>query len=274
MCRAVRALSRRTITLLVAAAPLMGACGGTRPPSDSDAAALIQASADFRRPKFAHIPRQVFIPDQWSLRQHSQLSVTQLARFEPTIAILKLQHAVDVVDQLYPDPQYDLGLHWDHMLSVTPTNVLDTAKLVPDTREEFEGDRYGVLDQSDVPETKRTLHLGRVRVTPAWRLPIGRRVFERVEVAHRSTEKMLDLAPNEAAIDFTWKWHADSIGDAFDSEGESFSNLPDSVQYSARDADVRMNTSDPMLSRAILQETNGRWTVRRIQWSLRGGNPR
>jgi hypothetical protein len=263
--------AHRLILLLITAS-LIGGCRSR--PSDVDSAKLIQGSEEFRRPKVAHIPRQVFIPDEWSIKQHGQLSITQLARFEPTVAILKLEHHVDVVDQLFPDPRYLAGLHWNHVLTVTPTAALRATVLSPDTKGEFERDRAGVLDQSDVVYAQRTLNLRNVRVTPGWQRRIGERRFERVEAVHGPRDKVADLSPNEIAVDFTWKWHADSASEAFDSEGERFAMLPDSVQYAARDAGVRMNTADPMLSRAILRNTSAGWVVRTITWSFGRGNPR
>ena len=259
------------LVLLLAAAMLTGGC--RRGPSDAEAAKVFENFEEFRRPKVAHIPRQVFIPDNWYIKDHGQLSITQMARFEPTVAILKLQQEVEVVDQVYADPHYEYGLHWDHVLTVSPAASLDTTVLVPDTKEQFERDRAGLLETAYDPTDRHTLNLRNVRVTPGWQRRIGERRFERVETFYTPKDKIVDLLPTEIAVDFTWKWHADPTAGAFDSEGDLFASLPDSVQYAARDARVRMNTVDPMLSRAILRKTSAGWAVKAITWNTRKGNP-
>src|SRR5436305_12236215 len=113
----------RLTTLTLAGMLVLDGCL-SKPIAKTEAAALVRSSAAFTRPKFAHIPRFLTFQGYFQSQYGSEgiLSITDLARVDPTLAILKLQRVVSVSESIYGP-----GRGAMHQLVVTPTGIERTA---------------------------------------------------------------------------------------------------------------------------------------------------
>lgn len=253
---------RATLGVLVASA--VSSCGLSSPLSRDEAATIVRTSELFTRPYAVLIPSRVYVNSDWSYGEAPEgpLSVSDLARVDPTLAILKSRGLVDIAEMTTPG-QYRGG---NHLLTIVPSHI-DPALLSPDAGEDdadartYRGIAVSTRDQRGIDRTR------------GWRMPVGTRVFTKVQEIHNWRDVNIDLPVNELAVDFTWRWQPSEAGDPFDSESDAFQSLPDTVQEMARTGAVRMNTGVPQLSRAFLQRIGNRWVLREIAWNFGRGNP-
>jgi len=236
-----------------------------------EAGALVRNSATFTRPKFAHIPRQVTFQNYYSSPYGTEgiLSVGDLARVDPTVAILKLTRAVNVSESIYGP-----GRGAMHQLVITPTEI-DSASLLAD--EDVSGKEFNQQEYIDAQEERPPIGSegwNHVKREVGWRVAVGTRAFLQVDQIHNWKDANENIPVNELAVDFSWRWVPNAFGDCFDTQSETFRSLPDSVQESAKYWGVRMNTEGQMHSRAYLHREGEHWQLRAIQWSYGRGNPR
>jgi hypothetical protein len=257
-----------TTTVLAGTLALAGCL--SKPITNEEAGALVQASAAFTRPKFAHIPRQLTFQSGFVSPYGSEgiLSISDLARVDPTLAILKLVRAVSVTESIYGP-----GRGAMHQLVVAAVGI-DSASLLAD-----EDPRAGLDEQENIDAQEERPNVGatgwnQFKKELGWRVPMGTRQFLKVERIHNWKDANENIPVNELAVDFSWRWVPNEFGDAFDSQSETFRSLPDTVQQSAKSWGVRMNTETSMLSRAYLHRVSDKWRLRVIQWSIGRGNPR
>lgn len=267
-------LSSRTRRSLTTAAlvciALLAACL-SKAITKEEAGALVQASGAFIRPKFAHIPRQLTFQSAFTSQYGSEgiLSISDLARVDPTLAILKLVRVVNVSESIFGP-----GRGAMHQLVVTPAGI-DSASLLADEDPRAAGfdEQENIDAQEERPRIGSTGY-NQFKKELGWRVPMGTRQFLQVERIHNWKDANENIPVNELAVDFSWKWVPNEFGDAFDSQSDTFRSLPDTVQQSAMSWGVRMNTETSMLSRAYLHRVGDKWQLRVIQWSFGRGNPR
>ena len=262
--------NRRSLTIMaLAGVGLLASCL-SKPITKEEAGALVQASSAFTRPKFAHIPRQLTFQRGFASQYGTEgiLSITDLARVDPTLAILKLVRAVDVSESIYGP-----GRGAMHQLVVTPSGI-DSAVLLADEDPRGTGDAQEYIDAQEERPRVGSTGYNQVNKELGWRVPMGTRQFLHVDQIHNWRDANENIPVNELAVDFSWRWVPNDFGEAFDSRSETFLSLPDSVQQSATAWGVRMNTESSMLSRAYLHRVGDKWQLRVIQWSVGRGNPR
>jgi hypothetical protein len=265
----VSRLTRRCLTTWALPATLsLGGCL-SEPIGKTDAAELVRTSAAFTRPKFAHIPRQLTFQGYFASPYGSEgiLSISQLARIDPTVAILKLGREISVSESIYGP-----GRGAMHHLVVTPAHIDSTSLLADEGHSAY--DTQETIDAQEERPPIMSYGSNEVKREPGWRVAIGTRELIQVEQLHNWRDANENIPVNELAVDFTWRWIPNDFGDAFDSSSESFQSLPDSVQEAARSFGARMNTGATMRSRAFLQRDGVTWKLRVIQWSSGRGNPR
>ena len=247
------------------------ACGLSKPITNAEAAATIGQSEPFLRGKYLRVPRRITVTKRWTSAygQEKLFTVSQLASIDPVVAILKLQRLVRVDESLYGP-----GMGATHLLVVTPTD-LDSAALLPDPGRPMPTDQQAIEDRrAELPYVGYRYSMGEVKRDDAWRVLVGAREFVRVDKIHNWKDPNIEVPVNQLAVDFSWRWRPNELGDAFDSRSAAFESLPDSVQEAARSAGIRMNTGDLMHSRAYLErDRNGQWKLRLIEWSFGRGNP-
>jgi hypothetical protein len=255
--------------VLVALFATLASCHLSSPLSKAEAAAIITEAELFTRPKMARIPRQLDIVDRYSYGSAapSSLSTEQMARHDPTVAILKARGLVDVADMAYSN-QGTVS----RTLRITPTARFDTSTLSPDEEADDESAR-NVRAVRERSQEQVQLETRGMRRTPGWQVPIGTRVFGEIVEIHNWKDKNIELQVNELAVDFTWSWHPTEAGDPFDSESAAFASLPEGVQDWARRGNARMNTSSPRRSRAFLKRGGKKWFLQDIDWSIGRGDP-
>ena len=235
------------------------------------AAGLIRGSATFGRPKFAHIPRQLTFQNYYSSPYGTEgvLSISDLSRVDPTVAILKLARVVNVSESIYGP-----GRGATHHLVITPT-AIDSAALLAD--EDARGHEFDQQENLDLQEERPPVGYSgwnKVQRDIGWRVAMGTREFLQVDQIHNWKDANENIPVNELAVDFSWKWVPNDFGDCFDTQSSTFQSFPDSVQNQARYWGVRMNTEHVMHSRAYLYREGDQWKLRLIQWSIGQGNPR
>ena len=258
-----------TVTVLAGTLTLVGCL--SKPITNEEAGTLVQASAAFTRPKFAHIPRQLTFQSGFVSQYGSEgiLSITDLGRVDPTLAILKLVRAVNLSESIYGP-----GRGAMHQLVVMPAGI-DSASLLAD--EDPHGAGFDEQENIDAQEERPNVGAtgwSQFRKELGWRVPMGTRRFLKVEKIHNWKDANENIPVNELAVDFSWRWVPNEFGDAFDSQSETFHSLPDTVQQAAKSWGVRMNTETSMLSRAYLHRVGDKWQLRVIRWSIGRGNPR
>jgi len=266
-----RPTSRRSLTMMFVTSTLALAGCLSKPITKDEAGALVQSSAAFTRPKFAHIPKLLTFQSYYSSAYGSEgvLSIGAIARVDPTLAILKLQRVVNVSESIYGP-----GRGAMHQLLVTPTGI-DPASLLAD--EDPRANGFNEQENLDAQEERARVGstgYSNFKKEIGWRVPIGTRQFLQVDQIHNWRDANENIPVNELAVDFSWRWAPNEFGDAFDSESQTFASFPDSVQEAARSWGVRMNTAEPMHSRAFLHREGNRWQLRLIQWSYGRGNSR
>ena len=258
-------------TIMLAALIGMGGCL-SKAITKHDAGEIVRTSGAFTRPKFAHIPRLLTFQSNYYSSYGSEgiLSITDLARVDPTLAILKLERVISISESIYGP-----GRGAMHQLVINPTGI-DAGVLMAD-----EDARSGAFDQQEELDAQEERRRGTSLVSYnsfkkeiGWRVPIGTREFLQFDQIHNYKDANENIALNELAIDFSWRWVPNELGDAFDTESATFRSFPDDVQREAGVWGVRMNTSAPMHSRAYLQREGKEWVLRLIQWSSGQGNPR
>lgn len=265
---------RRPLRLTIVALAALAALGGclSKPITKENAAQLVRTSAAFTRPKFAHIPRLLTFQGFYYSEYGSEgvLSIVDLSRVDPTLAILKLQRDISISESIFGP-----GRGAMHQLVISPTGI-DASLLMAD-----EDARSGAFDQQEELDAQEERRRGASLVSYnsfkkeiGWRVPIGTREFLQVDQIHNWRDANENIPVNELAIDFSWRWVPNELGDAFDTESATFRSFPDEVQRQAGVWGVRMNTSAPMHSRAYLRREGKEWVLRLIQWSLGQGNPR
>lgn len=269
MPRLRRPLRLTTITLVA----LVGLGGCLSKAITKQAAGdIVRTSAAFTRPKFAHIPRLLTFQGYYYSQYGSEgvLSITDLARVDPTLAILKLERVISINESIYGPGRGAL-----HQLVINPTGI-DANVLMAD--EDARSGAYDQQEELDAQEERRRgtslVSYNSFRKEIGWRVPIGTREFLQVDQIHNYRDANENIPVNELAIDFSWRWVPNELGDAFDTESATFHSLPDEVQRQAGVWGARMNTSAPMHSRAYLHREGKEWVLRLIQWSLGQGNPR
>jgi len=260
----------RLTTIILASTLVLAGCL-SKPITKEQAGALVQASAAFTRPKFAHIPRQLTFQSGFASQYGSEgvLSITDLASVDPTLAILKLVRVVDVSETIYGP-----GRGAMHQLVVTPSGIDSTSLLADEDPRGTGFDQQENIDAQEERARVGSTGWSQVKKELGWRVPIGTRQFLQVEQIHNWKDANENIPVNELAIDFAWRWVPNEFGNAFDSQSQTFQSYPDDVQKSATSWGVRMNTETSMRSRAYLHRVGDKWQLRLIQWSLGRGNPR
>src|SRR5690348_16450685 len=243
----------------------------SQPLSKQDAGTLIRTSSAFTRPKFAHIPRQLTFQGyfQSSYGTEGILSINDVARVDPTVAILKLQRVVNVSESIYGP-----GRDAMHLLVVDPVG-LNRDSLFADESARTGG--YDPQEEQDAQEERVQIGYAswtHFRKEIGWRVPIGDREFVQVDQIHNWKDANENIPVNELAVDFSWRWKPNEFGAVFDSRSEAFQSYPTEVQDAAKNWGLRMNTEVTMHSRAYLQRVGNQWQLRVIQWSFGRGNPR
>lgn len=263
--------TRRLTTTALAGVLVLTGCL-SKPITNKEAGTLISTSGAFTRPKFAHIPRLLTFQGYSTspYGQEALLSITDLARVDPTLAILKLERVVSVSESIYGP-----GRGAMHQLVITPSGI-DTTNLMAD-----ESPRSGAFDQQEELDAQEERRMGASMVSYnsfkkeiGWRVPIGTREFIQVDQIHNWRDANESIPVNQLAVDFTWHWVPNDLGDAFDSRSATFRSFPDEVQSAAASWGVRMNTEVPMHSRAYLLRDGRQWQLVVIQWNYGRGNPR
>lgn len=260
-----------SLTMIVLAGTTLLAGCLSKAISKQEAAGLIRASATFARPKFAHIPRQLTFQNYYSSPYGTEgiLSISDLARVDPTIAILKLARIVNVTESIYGP-----GRGAMHQLMITPTGIDSTALLADEDPRGHEFDQQENIDAQEERPPVGSSGWNKVQRDIGWRVAMGTREFLQVDQIHNWKDPNETMAVNELAVDFSWRWVPNELGDCFDTQSTTFQSFPDSVQDQARYWGVRMNTEGPMHSRAYLIREADQWKLRLIQWSFGRGNPR
>ena len=265
-------LSARCLTVSALAGLLLAGGCLSKPITKTEAATLVRASAAFTRPKFAHIPRQLTFQNYYQSEYGDEgiLSINDLARVDPTVAILKLTRVISASESIFGP-----GRGAMHLLVVTPI-AIDSASLLADEDARSPGiDHQETIDaQEERPQNYSAVSWNHFKREIGWRVPIGTRQFLQVDQIHNWRDANEQIPVNELAVDFSWRWVPNEFGDAFDSGSETFRSFPDKVQESAAIWGVRMNTDGVMHSRAYLYRDKAQWQLRLIQWSLGRGNPR
>src|SRR5438105_9617536 len=145
-------VGRYRLTMIVLAGTLLLAGCLSKPITNDEASALVRASSAFTRPKFAHIPRQLTFQTYYVSPYGTEgvLSISGLARVDPTLAILKLERAVSISESIYGP-----GRGAMHQLVVTPAGI-DSALLLAD-----EDPRVGAYDaQEDLDAQEERARVG------------------------------------------------------------------------------------------------------------------
>ena len=255
------------LVALAAVATLAGCL--SKPITTEEAATIIKESTAFNRPKFVRLPRQITFQRNYYTRygQEKLFSIGQLANVDPVVAILKLQRMIRVDESIF-----GAGGGVPHLFVITPTDI-DSASLLPDV-EEDRRDPQAIEDTRVERYSRRTYQMSDVKRERAWRLNVGARELIEVDQIHNWKDANIEIPVNELAVDFSWRWVPNEMGDVFDTRSSTFEAMPESVQVAARDFGVRMNTSERMHSRAFLRRgSDGKWTLRVIEWSFGRGNP-
>lgn len=265
----VRSSPRWCLTIAILASLVLAGGCLSKSLSNDDAATLLRSSASFTRPKFAHIPRLITFQGYFSSPYGTEgvLSINDLARIDPTVAILELTRDVNVRESIYGP-----GRGAMHRLVITPTGI-DSSSLMADESPRTD-DVQANIDVQDERPPINAYGWNQVHRELGWRVAIGTRQLLHVDKIHNWKDANENIPVNELAVDFTWRWMPNDFGDAFDSESETFRSLPDSVQESARNFGARMNTGTAMLGRAYLMREGDRRQLKLIQWSYGRGNPR
>ena len=254
----------------IAATILIAGCGFSKPITNDEASAIIKESAAFKRPKLVRLPRQITFQRGYysSYGADKPLSINQLAQVDPVVAILKLQRMISVEESIF-----GAGGGVPHLFLITPTGIEQTA-LLPDV-EDDPRDPQAIEDRrAERYATRRTYLMSEIKRDRGWRLDLGKREFVEIDQIHNWKDANIQLPVNELAVDFSWRWQPNELGDGFDVRSTSFESMPDSVQEAARSFGVRMNTSERMHSRAFLRRgSDAKWTLRMIEWSFGRGNP-
>jgi hypothetical protein len=261
----------RLTTIALAATLGLGGCL-SRAVTKKDAAELIRVSAAFTRPKFAHIPRLLTFQGFYYSEYGAEgvLSITDLARVDPTLAILKLERVISVSESIYGP-----GRGAMHQLVITPTGI-DSSSLMAD--EDPRAGAYDAQEELDAQEERRMgsslVSWNSFKKEIGWRVPIGTRELLQVDQIHNWRDANENIPVNEIAVDFSWRWVPNEFGDAFDSQSATFRSFPDELQKSAASWGIRMYTESPMHSRAYFRRDGKQWTLNVIQWSPGRSNPR
>ena len=261
--------TRRCLTIFMLAGIVLANGCLSKAITRDQAAQLVRASAAFTRPKFAHIPRLLTFQGYYSSAYGTEgvLSITEIARIDPTVAILKLARDVDVSESIYGP-----GRGAMHHLVITPSGI-DSASLMADEAPNIQDAQENIDAQEERPPNN-AWGWNHIQREIGWRVPIGTRELLQVDQIHNWKDVNENIPVNELAVDFSWHWVPNDLGDAFDSESDTFKEMPDSVQQAARSFGARMNTAATMQSRAYLHREGDQWKLRLIQWSYGRGNPR
>lgn len=254
----------------IAAMILTASCSLSKPITNEEAGAIIRESTAFKRPKLVRLPRQITFQRGYysSYGADKPLSISQLAYVDPVVAILKLQRMISVEESIF-----GAGGGVPHLFLITPNGIEPNA-LLPDVEDDAR-DPQAIEDRRvERYVTRGTYLMSQIKRDRGWRLALGEREFVEVDQIHNWKDANIQLPVNELAIDFSWRWQPNELGDAFDARSTTFESMPDSVQEAARSFGVRMNTSERMHSRAFLRRgSDGKWTLRVIEWSFGRGNP-
>lgn len=259
----------RLTTSALATTLLLGGCL-SKSITKKQAGEIISTSSAFTRPKFAHIPRLMTFKG-YSFSSNGVLSINDLAQFDPTLAILKLERVVSVNESVYGS-----GVETLHQLVVTPTAIDSTSLLADEDPRAGGYDAQATLDAQEERRDNysRLGYYSEFKKDLGWRVPIGTRQFIEVTQIHNWRDANENIPVNEIVVDFTWRWVPNEFGDAFDTQSATFRSFPDAVQRSAESWGIRMNTEGTMLSRAYLRREGDQWQLNVIHWSTGRGNPR
>jgi hypothetical protein len=74
------------------------------------------------------------------------------------------------------------------------------------------------------------------------------------------------VPPGEALVDFLWRWRTSAGAEPFDASSPEFQSLPPAVQRAALQQHVRIDSSQPIWSRAHLKKTPNGWSVEEVDW--------
>jgi hypothetical protein len=278
-------------TLLLSA----GACEPGNHLAPTDAAAVIRSAPQFIAPKLIHLPRVLTVRtggDQPLLPGAAQASemfgLDQIAAIDAAVAVVKARGEVSIetfvksipgpVIYAPPPPvpvQPDSGSQtdsgpppppppapapirgpesWEHTLRITPLAVLSAA-LAPG-----EGDDGG--DDPAEPPAARVP----ISRAPGWTLTLGTREFVRVLQVHGPNDHTVKVAAGEALVDFLWRWRPSPGAEPFDASSPEFQSLPPAVQRATAQQRVRIDSSQPLWSRAHLAKTPAGWSVFEVEW--------
>ena len=255
---------------VLAATILIAGCGLSKPITNDEAGAIIKESVAFKRPKLVRLPRQITFQRGYysAYGADKPLSINQLAQVDPVVAILKLQRMISVEESIF-----GAGGGVPHLFLITPSGI-EASALLPDAEDDAR-DQQAIEDRRvERYVTRRTYAMSEIKRDRGWRLALGEREFVEIDEVHNWKDANIQLPVNELAVDFSWRWQPNELGDAFDARSTTFESIPDSVQEAARSLGVRINTSERMHSRAFLRRgSDGQWTLRVIEWSFGRGNP-
>jgi hypothetical protein len=266
--RIVIAIAAAVVLLLVALAVWR------RGPSIDEVSALIVAHPTFAEPRFAAIPRQVYVNPGFiggELAEDQPYTRSEIAFVSPIIGALSARRLVDVTDYVGPadtlhPPRYNEAITdshrmdprssraFSHSLYVRPTTTLRAMAGFAESEEgEAVRENAGAID---------------ITTTPAWRLPVATRELIRVVgVEARST------TPSAGGLraTFCWRWKATKDGALFDVGSDAFDDLPEdlwkdtSPTQNVRSLDAFFD-ANMQVGEAIIGREHGRWTVSGISW--------
>lgn len=263
---------------------------------------MIRSATQFVAPKLAHIPRVLTVRiggDQPLLPGAAQASevfgLDQIAAIDAAVAVVKARGevAIETFVKSVPGPviyappppvaappdssaQTDSGPpptpapppapvrgpeSWEHTLRITPLPVLSTA-LSPD--EGDDGDDAAAPPATRIPISR----------APGWTLTLGTREFVRVLQVHGPNDHTEKVPAGEALVDFFWRWRTAPGAEPFDASSPEFQSLPPTVQRATLDHHVRIDSSQPIWSRAHLKKTPNGWSVAEVDWRYGEGRDR
>ena len=267
-------LPGRIIAFFAAVIALLGAVltRRYRPPSIEAATTLIAADEHFKAPRFAAIPRRLyvnpgFIPGEFA--EAESYTQAEVAFISPIVGALIARQLVDISDYASPadtlhPPHYNQAVTdsyrmdprtppgYAHTLYVSPRPALLAMNgFEADEESEANSENAGTID---------------ITITPGWRLPVATRELLRVVGVASPTR-----IESRFHASFCWRWKATRDGEVFDVGSDAYDALPQNVWSDLSPTESSRSraaffTGEPHLGEAYLARMKGRWEVNGIAW--------